>query len=374
MLTAGIVAEFNPFHLGHKYLIEQTRSRGATHIVCCMSGAAVQRGELAVTDKHTRAAMAIAGGADLVAELPAPFSCSSAEVFAKYAVRTLLELGTDVLAFGSEHDDPGLLKKAAEASLWLPDTQEVRCLMEQGMTYPAAVAAAADKLAGGDVADVLSNPNSTLAVEYIKALLQKPGTDILPVKRIGAAHDSGSAGEYPSGMELRRRLLSGEMKADFTPIDPAAAESVIYYSLLTAGKQRLMQLPELGEPLADRIIKLAADPPPTLEEFLLSVKNKSCTLARLRRSALHLALGVRGAGDMLPCPPHIRILAMNERGREILAAAVTDIPVSTSLKKLEQSSERSARITELENRAVRLMQLCAGSFENEYRRKITLQK
>lgn len=374
MRTAGIVAEFNPFHAGHKYLIEQVREKGADHIVCCMSGAAVQRGELAVTDKHTRAKAAIAGGADLVVELPAPYSCACAEIFAKYAVRTLLQLGIDVLAFGSECDDPGLLRRAAEASLWLPDTEEADAFQAQGMSYPAAVCAAARKLAGDDVADVLSNPNSTLAVEYIKALQSAPGVDIMPVKRVGAAHDSDSSSEYPSGMELRRRILSGELKADFALTDPAPAERVIYYNILTAGKDRLMQLPELGEPLADRIIKLAADPPPTLDEFLMAVKNKSCTLARLRRSALHLTLGVSGAEDMISEPQFIRILAMNSRGREVLSAVKTELPVSASLKKLEDSSERAARITELENRAVRLQQLCTGNFDNEYRRKMEIQK
>ncbi|MCR5140912.1 MAG: nucleotidyltransferase family protein [Ruminococcus sp.] len=374
MLTAGIVAEFNPFHEGHKYLIQQARERGATHIVCCMSGAAVQRGELAITDKHTRAAMAIDGGADLVVELPAPFSCSSAEFFAKYAVRSLTELGIDTLAFGSEYDDKALLYKAAEAALSLPDTDEVRAFLEQGMTYPAAVAAAARKLAGDDVADLLSSPNSTLAVTYINALASAPQVDIMPVKRIGAAHDSDSADDLPSGMELRRRMLSGELKADFAPIDPTAAEAVIYYSILTADKPRIMQLPELGAPLADRMIKLSAAPPPALEDFLISVKNKSCTLARLRRSALHLAIGVEGAADLIPEPPHIRILAMNSRGREVLSAADPHIPVSASLKKLEESSPRAARIIGLENRAVKLQQICTGCFVNEYTRKFQPQK
>lgn len=372
MLTAGIVAEFNPFHEGHRYLIKQARERGATHIVCCMSGAAVQRGELAITDKHTRAAMAMEGGADLVVEFPAPFSCSSAEFFAKYAVGTLVKLGIGILAFGSECEDKSLLKRTAEASCRLACEELTRSFAAQGMSYPAAICAAARELEGDDVAEVLSNPNSTLAVEYINALQSVPQVDILPVKRVGAAHDSDSPDGFPSGMELRRRMLSGGLQADFSPVAPDAAERVIYYNILTADKQRLMQLPELGEPLADRIIKLAADPPPTLDEFLMAVKNKSCTLARLRRSALHLTLGVQGAADLLPDPPHIRILAMNERGREVLSSAETDIPVSASLKKLEQSSERSARVISIENRAVRLMQLCTGRFENEYTRKFVI--
>ncbi|MBR1422357.1 MAG: nucleotidyltransferase family protein [Ruminococcus sp.] len=372
MTTAGIVAEFNPFHKGHEYLMAEARSKGATHIVCCMSGAAVQRGELAITDKHTRAAAAVRGGADLVVELPAPFSCSSAEIFAKYAVRTLLKLGIDVLAFGSEYDDAAVLKKAAEASLGLPDEDLTHRFEADGMTYPAAIAAAARELAGDDVAKVLSSPNSTLAAEYINALHGQ--AEIMPVKRIGAAHDSSSQGELQSGMELRRKILAGEMTTEFEPTDPTKAEKIIYYTLLTADRERLMRLPELGEPLVNRIIKLSAEPPQTLEEFLLAVKNKSCTLARLRRSAMHLTIGVNGSEDVIPEPPFIRILAMNERGTQILRRAEPDIPVSTSLSTLTASSERAARIIDTENRAVKLMQICSGRFENEFTRKITVMK
>lgn len=372
MTTAGIVAEFNPFHKGHEYLIAEARSKGATHIVCCMSGAAVQRGELAIADKHSRAAAAVRGGADLVVELPAPFSCSCAEVFAKYAVRTLLKLGTDVLAFGSEYDDAAVLKKAAETSLWLPDNELTHRLEAEGMTYPAAIAEAARQLAGKETAAVLSSPNSTLAVEYINALQAK--ADIMPIKRIGAAHDSSEESDFSSGMELRRRMLSGEEHGAFEPVDPTKAESVIYYELLSAGRERLSKLPELGEPLGNRIIKLSAQPPATLNEFLLAVKNKSCTLARLRRSALQLTIGVEGSEDVIPEPPFIRILAMNERGTQILRRAQPDIPVSTSLSTLAASSERAARIIDTENRAVKLMQLCSGRFENEFTRKITVMK
>ena len=372
MRIAGIVAEFNPFHAGHKYLIDEVRRQGATHIVCCMSGSAVQRGELAITDKHTRARKAIDGGADLVVELPAPYSCSSAELFATSAVRILVQLGINILAFGSECDDPSLLKKAAEAHLRLPDSEQVRRCVTSGMSYPAAIAAAARELCGEQIAAVLSNPNSTLAVEYISALLAAPEVEIMPVKRIGAGHDSTDVSGLPSGKELRRQLLAGECVTDFEPVDPSAAERVIYYHLLTADKEQLMKLPELGEPLADRILKAAAAPPPTLGEFLLTVKNKSCTLARLRRSALHLTLGVEGSRDTIPEPPYIRVLAMNPQGREVLSAAHSIVPVSTSLKKLEGSSERAARICTIENRAVRLLQLCAGRFENEFSRRFKM--
>lgn len=377
MKVAGIVAEFNPFHGGHKYLIERTRAGGATHIAVVMSGSAVQRGEPAIADKHTRAAWALQNGADIVVELPAPLSCSNASVFARSAVEILVQLGIDLLAFGSENDDAALLTKAAEAAPLLKDHPDISRLTAEGMSYPAAYSRTAGKLFGSRVSSVLNDPNSTLAVEYISALKEfSPTAEILPIKRVGAAHDSFADSEFPSGSELRRRLLSRPETAGFAVARPKPAEKVVYYSLLTADRERLMQLPELGEPLCDRILKIAADPPPTLGEFLMAVKNKSCTLARLRRSALHLALGVTRE-DIAP-PAYIRILAMNSRGREVLSRSRTDLPLGTSLAKLERAARaedhsRALRQIELENRAVRLLQLCTGDFANEYRRRVTVE-
>ena len=122
MITSGIVAEYNPFHNGHKYMIEQVRAKGATHVVAVMSGSVVQRGDVAVFDKHFRAQKAVENGVDLVIELPFPFSCSSGEVFARSAISILSGLGDEVinhLAFGCECDDIDLLIKAADASIEL---------------------------------------------------------------------------------------------------------------------------------------------------------------------------------------------------------------------------------------------------------------
>ena len=111
--TVGIICEYNPFHSGHRYQIEDVRSLGFDRIVCVMSGNSVQRGEFAITDKYTRAEMAVNGGADLVLELPFPYSSSSAEFFALAGVRILENAGVDAICFGSECGDIDKLRKAA---------------------------------------------------------------------------------------------------------------------------------------------------------------------------------------------------------------------------------------------------------------------
>lgn len=383
MFTAGIVAEFNPFHLGHSYLIEQARRRGASHIAVCMSGAAVQRGETAVFSKHDRAKAAIENGADLVVELSAPYSCSAARFFADAAVQILGQLNIDALAFGSESRDEQLLVRAARAVESLEESEDIRAAASRGESYPAAVCQAAAAGFGEDVASIISSPNSTLAVEYIRALWRQ-GIDagLLPVKRIGAAHDS-DGGEIASGMSIRRILTDGGDITGLVPrgalperiYDPSAAEDIMLYRLITAERGRLTELPEVNGALADRIIKCAQNPSDTLAEFMGAVKSRNVTLARIRRSALHLAIGVTRA-DFFP-PPYIRVLAFNRRGAEILSRAKGGVPVSVSLRELEQSSPRAARIAAIENAAVRLMQLGAkggARFENEYTRRVRISE
>lgn len=379
--TAGIVAEFDPFHRGHEYLIQQARERGASHIAVVMSGAAVQRGSAAVCSKHERAQMAVRCGADLVAELPAPYSCSMAEYFADGAVRILGKLGIDTLCFGSETENADSIKKAAAAADVLKDSEEVRELLAQGMSYPAAVQRVMCELYGSDTAAAVSTPNSTLGVEYTRALARNGiKARILPIKRRGSQH-GGIGGEFPSGSELREVMQSGGEISCGVPegcvpkviYDPRRGDEILLYRMLTASKEELLRLPEVNESVADRIIKVRRDPPDSFEEFIMAVKTANITHARLRRSALHLVLGITAA-DLIE-PPYVRILAFNRRGAEILRRAEASAAVSASLRELEDSSDGAAHIIAIENRAVRFQQMCgtvSGRFENEYTRRVRI--
>ncbi|MCD8096224.1 MAG: nucleotidyltransferase family protein [Ruminococcus sp.] len=387
MKTVGIVAEFNPFHNGHAYLLEQVRKSGADKIVVVMSGAAVQRGETACCSKYFRAQAAIKNGADLVVELSAPYSCSSAKTFADSSVQILSQLSIDTLAFGSEYPDKDKLLEAAKTLDELEDSELLRSLVADGASYPSAIEQAATEKIGEDGAKILASPNSTLAVEYIRALKRHcPDTDIMPIKRIGMNHNwTNEKIDRTSHETIESAFACGSFlreNPEFTeyipkgfappaPLYPHAADSVLFYHLLTADKQRLMKLPEMSETVADRIIKAAENSPNDYESLLLKIKSKNVTLARIRRCVLHLALGIEKS-DILPVP-YIRILAFNERGAQILRNAKGNIPISTSLKKLEGTSENAFRISQLENRAARLMQLNTGVLENEYSVKITMQ-
>ncbi len=377
MTTVGIVAEFNPFHNGHAYLLKKARESGASHIAVIMSGAAVQRGEPAICSKHERARAAVKCGADLVVELPAPYSCSSAEVFADSSVYALSELGIDAICFGTENDDKAALIQASDAIDKLSQDLLVTSFCAEGLSYPAAICKAAKERYGQAAADLISSPNSTLAVMYISALKKyAPDADIIPIKRNGAAHNGKPIGSFASAAYLRESFENASSIEEFVPdglmptlpLYPKAYENILYYNLITASRDTLMSLPEMNETLADRILNVAKNPPYGYSQLLEEIKSKNVTMARIRRCALQLTIGATKA-DIVPLP-HLRVLAFNQRGAEIMSAAKPKIPMLTSLKRLEQSSDRSKRIVEIENRAVRLMQLSTGELENEYTKRI----
>ena len=169
MIVAGVIYEYNPFHNGHLFQTRNTKS--ATHIIAIMSGNYVQRGEISIIDKHKRAEIAVKCGADLVIELPVPFSVASAEIFSKGAVYILNKLNSvDILSFGSECGDIGILKKAANAYKEIEKHEHISSLISQGKSYPSAVSQIINDNFGEEIYKVFSSPNNTLGIEYIKAI------------------------------------------------------------------------------------------------------------------------------------------------------------------------------------------------------------
>ncbi len=201
MRVVGIVCEYNPFHTGHKRQIDILRENGAELIICAMSGNFSERGELTVADKYTRAEAAIKCGADMVVELPFPFSSLSAEGFARSGVHILANLGCDTLSFGSERADKELLIHAAEAII---SEDFVRSYVEANKNQGSAKSYF--KLLStflGEDTTLLSN--DILAISYIAAIKRdRLNMDIFPVKREGAAyHESQLGYSYPSATAIR---------------------------------------------------------------------------------------------------------------------------------------------------------------------------
>lgn len=357
MKISAVICEYNPFHYGHKYQLEQTRAAGATHIAAVMSGNFTQRGDAAIFDKYARAKTALENGADLVLELPTVFSLSAAEGFARGAVRMIEALGcVDMLSFGAECGDLSALREAAGASEYVIHTEEFRELMRKGASFPAALAETVREYYTPDVYDVLSSPNNTLAVEYIKAL-DDIGSTVEPfaVPRSGAGHDSDEEDKgFASASLIRKKILAGEDYSELAPVLDAPAASIKRLETAILARLRTMRpsdfetVYDAAQGLGERLYK-AARRAGTLEELYFLAKTKRYTLARIRRAVLCSFLGIDKRQLREPIA-YIRILGMNGRGREILSAAQCGLPIDTSLKSLMRQSREAHRQGAFEER------------------------
>ena len=336
--VAGIIAEYNPLHRGHVHHIAETRRLlGADcAVVCVLSGDFVQRGDCAVYDKFTRASMAVRAGADLVLELPLRWSLSSAEGFARGGVGLLAATGVVThLSFGSETGELPPLQSAADALSDPAFSDLLRAEVKTGVSFPRARENALRALVGPE-ANVLSRPNDTLGVEYLRARrdLSVP-LDAVTIPRLGAGHDEPGAGKYPSASELRARMKAGEDVSDQIPFVPETPpvflqdlEIAILSRLRMLPPEAFAALPDAAEGL-ENVLYRAVHAEAGLEEILAAAKSKRYPMSRLRRMLLGAALGVSGEGAALP--PYLRVLAANEQGRGLLREmrAAATLPVIT---------------------------------------------
>lgn len=373
-MISGIVCEYNPFHNGHLYHINKTRQEGADYIVCVMSGNFVQRGECACADKWLRAKAAVLGGADVVIDLPTPWSCASAESFARGSVGLLMDFGVDTLSFGCESSDKQLLIRSAK----ITDNEDLSALVRKetakGATYPAAVQKAAEELYGSEYSKVLCEPNNTLAIEYIKQLM-KYGREnsILPVKREGATHDSNETkGNIASASMIRSKGIKGgfdympeniallfgeEVKKGYAPASPAYSERSILSSLRNMKKEEYSLYVSDETGLVSRIYE-AAQSANSLQDLYERAKSRNFTMSRVRREVMSLYLGVSkqwSEGTV----PYMKILAVSERGLSLLSKAKenSSVPIITKHSEAEKLTGRAKEIYSAECRNTDLFML-----------------
>ena len=379
MAAAGIIAEYNPLHLGHCCQLRRLRALlgEETPVICAMSGNFVQRGDFALLPKHARAEAAVRSGADLVLEIPLSWACAPAERFAQGGIEVLQATGlvTD-LVFGSESADAGAIRAAAEA-LRGPDFPEaLRRELAGPISFAAARQRALASLIGEEGAAVLSRPNDILAVEYAKALSREESEiRLVPILRQGAGHDR-DGGEYPSAGSIRRMLQERRRAEALAAMAPAMGE--IYEAeeargrapVFAAGAQRaiLAQLRRMeetdflaldagGEGLGHRLAAAAREAA-SLEELLDRAKTKRYAYARLRRLVLWAYLGL--FPETLPVRvPYLRPLAMNARGRALLAAMRKEaaLPILTKPADVRRLSPEAQAVFRQEVRATDLYTL-----------------
>lgn len=358
MHVTGIIAEYNPFHNGHRYQLEQIRRvyPGST-IIAVMSGSFVQRGEAALLDKWQRAELAIAGGCDLVLELPFAFACRSAQDFARGGVQLLSRLGvTDTLAFGAECPSLATLQALA-AAIDSPAVQtQLHERISAGASYAQALTELTATAAAADAA-ILHEPNNILAIEYLRALKKTPAIEPLLIPRAGAGyHNINIAAPHASASAIRmllQKAATAAKSADGKLLIPqltAHDSMALQGALPAAGFAAIRQLNASELPNLDRLLvplqalMLRTDNTSlqeiagineglenrlrdclqttrTYNEVLTAATTKRYPKSRIARTLIHLLLGLTQTqlASMDDAGPlYARILACGPRGRDLL--------------------------------------------------------
>ena len=388
MKTAFIIAEYNPFHNGHRRHIGETRRlQGAERVVAVMSGNYVQRGETAVCDKMLRAEAAVRCGADLVLELSVKYAVSNAGRFARGAAAVIAACGMEAaVSFGASAP----LEELENLAALLADpvlSEEARAVSrERGKTYPAAVDLLLRQKGFAREADLLHDPNNVLAVEYLKQLASYDTLCPFAVRRsLSQSHvaaepdgDIASAGyirrlideEYRQDRALScpfrfSRYLPAEcvplleeaVRAGRFPADRALFAAAAFSRLLLLTREGFAALDNVNQGLENKIVRAIRDSA-SVEEAVLAVKSKRFTMARLRQIMLAGVLGVTKE-DASSVPSYLRVLAFNETGRGLLAELreTARLPVVTNLSDVK-NDPACRRDAELEYHADKLYDAC----------------
>lgn len=420
MKIVGLITEYNPFHAGHLYHMQQARElTGADYCVVLMSGSFVQRGEPAIFDKYRRTKAALLAGADLVLEMPVAFSTASAHEFAAYGVALLSAIGVDAVVFGSECGQIEILKQAAYAlNHESAEFQErLRKGLKAGLTYPQARAKAlGETQAGGtrvenvedfhtntDVSNshiwssILNSPNNILGIEYLRAAedLHSP-MEFYTISREGSGYheDTLADANFPSASAIRG-IIRNSLSKDKDLLDilashlpavthPAYTGAVPVFvddfsELLNAAVLQLQATFSIADLSPELAARLAKPPyfPLSFEERIQALKTRQLTYTRVSRALLHLVLGMReedisrwkDEGYAL----YARILGFRRQSSPLLSCLhkKSSIPLITKMADAAQNLSPSAiALLDQEVYASHLYQTVrmkrSGVFQNEY--------
>lgn len=375
MRINGIIAEYNPFHNGHKYqLSESLRRTDAEYTVIVMSGNFVQRGAPALVDKYGRAEMALLNGADLVLELPAIYATASAEFFATGAVALLNQLNvvTD-LCFGSECGDAQLLRQIAEILAEEPKaySQSLKRYLRQGLSYPNArnEALIQNYPFLGQHKSVFSSPNNILGIEYIKAIIRSKSTlNPVTVQRTGAGYHSRLPEENGcSALAIRQALYAGTDDSFLKNNMPEEAarvlseqlsktglvrsndfSDILYYKLVMEKEHGYDKYLDVSSDLSDRI-KSHLDEFRGFDNFCDLLKTKEMTYTRISRCLLHIMLNIKKTdmekANILGTALYARVLGFRKTASPLLSKIKehSAIPLVTKLADADELLDKSAR-------------------------------
>ncbi|MFR7874675.1 MAG: nucleotidyltransferase [Christensenellales bacterium] len=350
----GIVAEYNPFHNGHFYHMQESKKiTEAYSCICVISGNFTQRGEPSIVNKWAKTYMALCCGADLVIELPTIYSISSAENFASGAIKIFdsLKIVTDI-SFGAECNDLATLNNIANVFYSEPANYKtiLNHELKRGLSYPMARENAV-LMYLNDIkryANVLSNSNNILAIEYLKALKQQKSMiqpNIVPRKNV-YYNDQKIVDDFASATAIRKLMLNREY-AEVRKVVPRSTyqiigeeykknhiilgikkyEKEIIYALRVMPIEEIQNLPDVNEGL-EFAIKKAASETNDIEELIEKVKSKRYTQTRIQRILVYVLLGItkKDMEDSKKMVPYVRVLGFNSRGKILISEIMNQNP------------------------------------------------
>lgn len=373
MKTAGIIAEYNPFHTGHEYQIKYVKEKlGADFVVIAMSGDFVQRGTPALFSKYVRAEMALKGGADLILELPVSSSTASAELFAKGGVQLLDGIGvTDILCFGSECGDTRILMELAKLLVDEPPEFQaaLRLNLKEGMTFPKARSQALTEVLPEPwkYQQVLSSPNNILGIEYCKAILrEKSSISPVAIKREGNDYHEKSLAEniFPSASAIRKAIMDTHNARTLENFLPESCRDVFFqtvsdhnyllendldliyrYRLLQETEELLCSYLDMSHSLARRILS-CRNQYETFTQFANQLKTKDITHTRIQRALLHMLLHIHNVPEQIP---YARVLGFRKSSASLLGEIKkhSRIPLLTKLSDASKVLEENPHSLDL---------------------------
>lgn len=377
MNILGIVAEYNPFHNGHLYMIQSARGKQPFDaVVCAMSGSFLQRGEPAICSKWARAEMALRCGADLILEIPFAFAVRSAYNFARGGVQLLSQTGVVThLGFGSESGDLEMLKSICSIIRLEPEQFKsyLKNNLSRGLSYPAARAEALQDYipnAGPNLPGLLSGANNILALEYLRVIEDfKLSLQPLTVARKGSHYHDRDITEFSSATAIRDavsklsdldrvkgslpsesyEVFKNELEIGRAPITPQMMEDAILTQLRLKSVSELASIHEVSEGLEYRIMDAALQCG-TLEELKKHIKSRRYSLTRINRILLYVLFGltkerVKQFDQCGPC--YLHVLGLSPRGQDILQQMKKTSP----LKILNRGKDVKAFYEEQKNTA-----------------------
>ncbi len=376
MSVIGIVCEFNPFHNGHKYLIDSVKKQGDV-VVCVMSGNYVQRGEPSIFPKDVRVSAALQNGVDIVLELPFVYATASAEYFAKNAVKILDAFGCDKIAFGTENATVEELSKIVDILYDKEFDSKVKTYLEKGMNYPSARQSALNEYS--NICNV-STPNNILALEYLKALKEiNSKMNPIAISRIGVGYnDNFAVKDIASATYIRNLINNNEDYKKYVPentcelykktISQGNFLSYEKYDFIFQGILRSklgsynQKVANMAEGLENRI-EDAVKNSVTLNEVYEKAKTKRYTHSRIRRAVLCQVFDIK-KDDIEISVPYCRLLGYNSNLSNQLGEMVNKckLPFIVKYSDLNKLNNQDInRIFEFENTSTDIYNLILHS-------------